>query len=128
MTDCAKAVAAHPRPVQRVGHPSHQDPGAAIVEAKRAITDLGFLRRRHQRAHPGTVPGRTRVRRITHGQHFAGFGHRVDAGGPEAHLLRDLAKDRQMNLGVFNDEKFVADVACPQTAFAVLGNEPLRPA
>jgi|GraSoiStandDraft_15_1057317.scaffolds.fasta_scaffold968564_1 hypothetical protein len=32
-----------------------------------------------------------------------------------------------MNLGVFNDEKFVADVACPQTAFAVLGNEPLRP-
>src|SRR6266481_2210046 len=47
------------------------------------------------------------------GQQLAGFGDRVSAGGPEAHLLRYLAKDRQMKVGILNDEKFVAHAACP---------------
>jgi hypothetical protein len=44
---------------------------------------------------------------------FAGFDDRVGAGGLEAHLLRELAEDRQMKFGVLDDEKFVVHFVVP---------------
>jgi len=37
-------------------------------------------------------------------QQLAGFGDRVGSGGPEAYLLRYLAKDREMEFGVLDDQ------------------------
>lgn len=37
-------------------------------------------------------------------QQLAGLGDRVGSGGPEAYLLRNLAKDREMEFGVLDDQ------------------------
>ena len=66
-----------------------QDPDAAIVESPEGDHRAGILRGGHQRAHPGKVPGRTRVRRATRGHRGT---RRTDLSAP--HLSAAGARRR----------------------------------